>query len=709
VHVNRIKHLSEPRGATLVIFAIWLPVLVLFATLVLDVGNWFVHKRHLQTQADAGALAAGGSFNQCFGGGGSTAVENMARRYAGDTGSSSAYNSQLGGSNRGSLTVRINSKTYAVGGPGPDDTVEAPACTARMVDVKATEADLPLFFGVVPHFLSMHFLPAINAHARVEIRNETTSSGALPVGVPDVNPVSAIATFVDDATGAALSGCKDSATGVSLPSCTVPLAKGTTLSNGVIVWDSTGSVATVPIGVTNVGVRIALAGTALCSATASPQCAAGVSAAVGSALCNQVLVTCYESGSATSLVRIRGWSSTPSGAQPNPPQARSVQLTPGTSCSDPYFVSDKEPCTNVRIAAHIDIGSLAASSAIITAFGGNCPNKGCTLVHGAGDLWTSGDIAIGSTGGLVPFHLNWEETSGSITGLGTCRNTGTNTCKGTFSPNPMRRSYIASDALSGPIKLLQVWNYDGGAPGTFWADSFQSNASPDTHKLVVKLGIVASLQNAQSVSDPIVALRVIGGSQNQSLDCDPNYSNLYQELAYGCRPTYSKNTGQTCPGNASALWGTSQPWPCVAIQTGNATNQVPRGLNLRVLGDEKPNACPAAGQLGHNNWSMFPNLPAGDPRIIHVFLTPFGSFSGSGSTTVPVSNFATFYLTGWTGQGSGFNNPCQGNGDDPVPNNDAGVIVGHFIKYIDALNSGGGGPDLCDFTAFGNCVSVLTR
>jgi len=701
VHVNRFHQVSDETGATLVIFAIWLPVLVLFATLVLDVGNWFVHKRHLQTQADAGALAAGGSFNQCFGGGGSTAIENMARRYAGDTGSSGAYNSQVGGSNRGTLTVRINSKTYAVGGPGPDDTVEGPACTAKMVDVKATEANLPLFFGVVPRFLSMNFLPAINAHARVEIRSETSSRGALPIGVPDVNPVSAIATFVDDATGTELSGCKDSATGVALPTCTVPLTRGVTLSNGVVTWDSTASVATVPIGVTNVGVRIALAGITLCNQAASPQCGAGMSAAPGSALCNQVLVTCYESGSATSLVRIRGWSSTPSGAQPNPPQARSVQLTPGTNCSDPYFSSDKATCANVRIAAHVDIGTLPPASAIITAFGGNCPNKGCTLTHGAGDLWTSGDIGIGTTAGVVPFQLAWEETSGTITGLGTCRSTGSNPCKGTFAPNPMRRSYIASDALSGPIKLLQVWNYDGGAPGTFWADSFQSNASPNTHNLVVKLGITASLGNAQSVSDPIVALRVIG-NQNQSLDCDPNTPNLYQELATGCQPTYGKNTGTPCPNSPSALWGSPQPWLCVAIQTGAATNQVPHGLNLRVLGNDKPNACPAAGLRGHNNWSMFPNLPAGDPRIVQVFLTPFGSFSGTGSNTVPVINFATFYVTGWTGQGSGFNNPCQGNGDDPVPNGDPGTIVGHFIKYIDALNTGGGGTDLCDFTSFGN-------
>jgi hypothetical protein len=710
--MTRIAHdLRDARGATLVIFALWLPVLVLFGTFVLDIGNWFVHKRHLQTQADAGALAAGGSFNQCFSsGGGDAAIEGMARKYAGDPGASSPYNTQIGNANVGSITVLINSKHYAVDPDGytGDDTVESPPCTAKMVDVKATEASLPLFLGVVPNFLNMRLLPAINAHARVEIRSENSSKGALPVGVPDVNPVSAIATFVDDSTGAALSGCTDSASGVALPSCTVPLAEAGTAGNGVVLWNSAASVATVPIGVTNVGARIALAGTSLCNQAGTPACPAGVSAASGSATCNQALVTCYETGTANSLVQIRGWSSTPGGAQPNPPQARSVQLVPGTGCSDPYFSSDKEPCPNVRIAAHIDKGSLAPASVIITAFGGSCPNRGCTLTFVSGDLWQSGDIGISGTG-VVPFRLDWEEQSGTVTGLGTCTTRGNNPCKGTFSPNPMRRSYIGTDALSGPIKMVQVWNYDAGSPGTFWADSFQRDASPNTHKLVIKLGITSSLGNAQSVGDPIVALRVIGGSQNQSLDCDPNISNLSDELANGCGPTYAKNTGTLCPNSPPALWALPQPWVCVAVQTGNATNQVPKGLNERVLGDPKPTACPAAGQLGHNNWSMFPDFPTGDPRIIHVFLTPFGSFSGSGSTTVPVINFATFYLTGWTGQGSGFNNPCQGNGDDPVPNNDPGTIVGHFIKYIDSLNTGGGGPDLCDFNAFGNCVAVLTK
>jgi hypothetical protein len=242
--------------------------------------------------------------------------------------------------------------------------------------------------------------------------------------------------------------------------------------------------------------------------------------------------------------------------------------------------------------------------------------------------------------------------------------------------------------------------------GGFWANSFQqcSASNPTcTHNLVVTIGIAGSLKDAASVNDPVVSLRVAGGSQNQSLDCDPDYSNLKDELAYGCRPPYSKSQGTACPSSASALWASAQPWTCTAIQTGGAVNQVPEGLNKRILGDAKPSTCTSP-----NHWSDFPDFDPADPRIVQVFLTPFGSFSGSGSANVPVTDFATFYVTGWTSQGSGFANPCRGNGDDPVPNNDPGLIVGHFIKYIDHLNPGGG-TEVCDFDAFGTCVASLTE
>jgi hypothetical protein len=80
-------------------------------------------------------------------------------------------------------------------------------------------------------------------------------------------------------------------------------------------------------------------------------------------------------------------------------------------------------------------------------------------------------------------------------------------------------------------------------------------------------------------------------------------------------------------------------------------------------------------------------------------VTPFATFQGSGNDVVPVSKFATFYVTGW------FSSPCVG--DDPVP--DKGYIVGHFIKYVFALNNGGGSGELCDFNAFGSCIAVMVE
>ena len=61
------------------------------------------------------------------------------------------------------------------------------------------------------------------------------------------------------------------------------------------------------------------------------------------------------------------------------------------------------------------------------------------------------------------------------------------------------------------------------------------------------------------------------------------------------------------PNSPSALWGTAQPWFCVATQTGGATNQVPKGLNERILGAPKPSSCTSP-----NHW---PNYPPGDPRV----------------------------------------------------------------------------------------------
>jgi hypothetical protein len=647
---------KEEQGGVLVMVALILPVLILFVSFVVDVGNWFEHKRHLQLQADAGALAGGGSFYlPCS----DDTVEGEARRYAGDPTQVDRYNQQVPHTQDANVHVLINSTDFWNNG-GVDYSDGGPPCAAKMVDVKITESNLPFFFG-----LGANFVPAINAHARVEIQALDTAAGALPVGVPDVNPMSARAWFVNENTGEVLAS--------------TPLTNGAPVS-GLSVWDNSASPVSVPINGAHIGVRVAFSGGT-------------------STTCGDPLVECYDLASGNGIVHARGWSSAGSGAQPNPPLARSVTLFPGIGCADPYFSNGS--CT-LGVRAVVDFGGdpVAVGAKLEATVGGITHPLTYDSATGLWESTGANFFTVNAGVGPVQVTLDWEETIGTVGGE-TCKTSGGNKCDGTFGV--VHRTFSATDARSGPIKLAQIWE-----SGSFWANSFEQGT---THDLVVKVGIVANLQNAQSVSDPVVALRVIGGSQNQSLDCDPALSKLKDELAIGCEPQYTKNTGTACPNSATVLWGSPQPWPCVALQTGSATNQVPAGLNQRVLGNEKPSICPPLGELGHNNWSMFedPGLPEGDPRIVQVFLTPFGSFDGSGSTTVPVTDFATFYVTGWTAQGGGFANPCEGNGDDPVPDNDAGYIVGHFIKYVQALNSGAGSGELCDFTSFGSCVAVLTH
>jgi hypothetical protein len=665
--ISRMR--SEQRGSVLVMVALWMPLLLILMTFVIDVGNWFVHKRHLQMQADAGALAAAQEYRfPCS----DQPILDKAAEYSGDL-----YNGQIGGTTAGTVHRLINSKTFFDQPAPADDTVTGGPCSAGMIDVKLTETDLPLFFK--PFGGVLNKVPFINAQARVSINQLDTTQGALPVGVPDVNPRSARAYFINESTGAVLGSTALTKVGTS---------------NGLVVWDNAAAPApiTLDAGDVDVGVVIALSG----AATAS---------------CGAALTTCYDASTVPNgggmpgkgIVYVRGYSMAGDGLQSldHAPVLRDVTLVPGT-CADPYFSAAAGSCT-IGIRAHADFGTLSGADQTTIVGARLSATVGKTtypLTYDAtAKRWSSAaTIAVSPAAGPIDVSLDWAETNGTLNG-NSCSTSGGNKCKGSFGT--VQRAFAAADARSGPIQAAEVWEN-----GVQWANALERCSSVQTsctHDLTVRIGVKGNLANAASVNDPVVALRVIGGSQNQSLDCDPNASQLKDELSGGCAPTYARNTGTACPGTATALWSTAQPWSCVAVQTGSATNQVPAGMNARILGDEKPASCTAP-----NRWSQFPNLDPSDPRIIQVFLTPYGSFDGSGSTTVPVQDFATFYVTGWTGQGQGFANPCQGNGDDPVPNNDAGYIVGHFIKYIQTLTPGSGST-ACDPNAFGACVAVMSR
>jgi hypothetical protein len=125
----------------------------------------------------------------------------------------------------------------------------------------------------------------------------------------------------------------------------------------------------------------------------------------------------------------------------------------------------------------------------------------------------------------------------------------------------------------------------------------------------------------------------------------------------------------------------------VKTQTGGAVGQVEHGMKDRILGGASTCTAPI-------NW---PNIQPGDPRIVPLIITPFGSFSGSGNDIIPVLDFGVFYVVGWNGD------PCPGAHSVPK-----GYIAGHFIKYA-APNPHGAGEEVCDPTALTPCVAVMTR
>jgi hypothetical protein len=129
-------------------------------------------------------------------------------------------------------------------------------------------------------------------------------------------------------------------------------------------------------------------------------------------------------------------------------------------------------------------------------------------------------------------------------------------------------------------------------------------------------------------------------------------------------------------------------------------------MNQRILGSANPTSC-----TNPNHWKSFtftngvPNVSPTDPRLLTLFVTPYGSFGGSGSSTqFPIADFATFYVTGWSGSGQG-GDICQG---DDVPAAPA-EVVGHFIKYINTLNTSSGGGSTCVLNSLDQCVAVMTR
>lgn len=681
------------RGAVFVVVAIWLSVLALIGSFVIDVGDFFTHKRHLQLQADAAAFAAAQDFPTVITGStcDTTPFNDTAKQYGGlpfGTGTQPPYNPQIG--KGGPVEQALNAEFYPGPKPDPKDTTvntDGLCSSPWMVDVKMSDDSVPWFFkigGLAP--------AVVHAHARVSILRLDTLQGALPVSVQDTKARAMRVTFIDEST--------------SPPTELDHIDLHADISqNGLSMWDNTGQPHDFTVNKKNIGVRVAVSG--------NPT----------DVTCGDQLVVCYDLGSTNGLLFLHGWDGSGSADQPNPPRVGDVTLAPGT-CSDAYFFISSTSCT-IGISAQVAFGNKngtntplnpAAGEIKVTADVGG--QTGIPLTYNSTtQRWTASGISVSGNTGPNNVVLHWVETVGHVNGYGDCNTktngAGKNPCLDTFGT--VARSFSGVDTRSGPIQFAQISQVDSSdqivATPQNSLQMCSSVLANCTYKLRVTIGLTGSLEDAQSAADPSHVLKIDGGSQTQAIDCDPNLANLRDELAQGCGPKYVINTGQACPQNFESVYGTSPPnsWPCVLTQTGGATGQVPQGLNTRILGLDS--GCTDSAHWNH--WSSFPNLPQGDRRIIPLFVTPFGSFQGSGNQAFPIVDFAYFYITGWSGNGNN-GDPCAQNKNIPAANAeeippDKGEVVGHFIRYLDTLDQGGGGSQPCDLTSFGACVARLTE
>lgn len=688
------RHLiSDERGVTTVMVAMTLPLFLLLCVFAIDTGNWFVHKRQLQIKADAAALAGAGAyrFPSCS----DADIDKAVLRYSGKGDGTVTYNApDPDATSQDRLHAVFNGPNYyAQSHPNDSDLASNPGpCSSKIIDVKMTETDLPWFFGT-------GLVDNINARARVQLFQIAQGRDALPLAVQEATPRRVRAWIVDEETNTTLGSAMLSTVGSS---------------GGLLRFenDTDPMSVTVPATVRRLGVRVALSGST-------------------STTCGDPLVQCFDNGAATGLSFIRAWSDSPIDLPTaSAPRARSVSLSPG-SCGNASFNANKTACAmevtaKVKWNPDVTTADLGTKTKLTVVYAGS--NYAMTYNTASGEWKAVGVSVPPGTIGPRSVRIDWEQQTGKVqigNKLEDCTTTGGNKCKGTIedtlttgTTTALQRTFWNDpqnqSSRGGPIQELDVLD----STTLQQVNDIQRCSSTQltcTYSFIVKVGIKGSL-GLSKVGDPPVSLRVQGGSQNQTLDCDTG-RDFVEEIAYGCSTLYKINTGTACSVNEPA------PQSCVPIQTGTTANKPAKGFNIRFLceppgnpgncggtpgnWDGKPDTCPAAGEYGHNNW---PNFPEGDPRVVGVFLTPFGTFQESGNALVPILDFAFFYVTAWSSTGSGFNNPCIGNGDVFVSGteSDTGAVSGHFFKYISPNTSGSGTED-CDFNDIGGCVAVLVK
>jgi hypothetical protein len=575
---------SRERGQVLVFFALLFPVFITLAAVVVAGGNWYTHAKHLQTKADASALAGGSAWSFPCTAGSDAPIVTAARDYvgshigAGGTAYPGGYNQQVGGVPGSNIQVRLNADNWFDDEDGVDPldftTPSGGVCTAKTLDVKATEVNSFPLASIIPLF------PDLKRKARVEIQEgaESAGPGLLPLAVRVPKPLNAAAVYVNETPGPdfgrILSAVyfNDVCEPPANANCVAGMPPGLdhwTTDNG-----SGGNRATIAAMPAQVGVVVALSHRPKCPGTACFNIDyTQPSLDTIDEFCNQgttAITQCYyTTGTSTQTFRsglqfIRSWSAN---ADPQP-DLLSTWIEPpisGSFCYQGYFSSPvSNPCI-VTLRANVDPGFGGVGNteirykhvsgntgALSDDPPGGCDNNfgpGCDMPAGIATLQLNEAHARHAVAiQVLRYNIsNWaalglppncgsnqanNACSWYFTGAGRSQ---TSPNAATVFANPVQRAFMGDILRSGPVKYLHLKNVDcGNGNVLFGAIVTGEAASVQSGQRCFRLEMGLQGALAREQDEYPIQINIGTTSQSAVVDCDPDKSNLKTEIEEGC-------------------------------------------------------------------------------------------------------------------------------------------------------------------------------
>lgn len=670
---------NREQGQVVVIIALLLPVLFGLGAIVIDIGNWYVHKRHLQTQVDAAALAGGLSLYGCVSDAASANgnVAQQALAYVGDPTrhpSGAPISPQENAQVQASANVHavLNSSSYWASGTPTDGTgydytdvsndPNAPRigppgrpCYNGYIDVKATDHDAPKLWGLLP------FTTSPKAVARVELFEAVTAKGVLPLGLPEVSPRWVAAIVVNEDAPNWQTNVNAVRGSQLLNAADIPGLEGFSVFQGTLTNVNLN-------GAQRFGVFI------LTSRNSAPPSLSGSLATIcGQSPTPPAQVQCFAyDGSGQDVSFIHSYS-----ASAPPPNVLDARLLGGCAgdLSAPYFNLDAG-CPMV-LEAEINLGVPAGQNPgsngqcyTVTSSPGGAMTWANTGGHGR---WTSPSFTPTSGSGKNSVSVTVQRRAN----LANC--TGRTNTVVTF---PGVAAAYAADEHSGGVQYLWV-SYNGQA-----ANSVNQPTAAD---LVVTVGLQPPIVDAPHTESPI--LFRLGNfntpSQTQALDCNVSGANGWRNaIRNGCQAWSVNERNGAC----------TLPWPnpaapdCIDAQNGQFAIQ--DAYRDRFT----PQGCAANPNNWYRNGYTLP--PPSDPRWAQLFVLDEAAFTVPGKRTYPVRRLVNVYVTA----AEGLNCP----GDDP-PNARRNELWGHVVSYVTPDPNATPSPTKCSFIDGGVCVPVLVR